>query len=100
MASMTTLNSIVKETKEVMQTHLPLVFANGSPISLESMNLVSDHAETLLVTNFGLWHFNKVFLLFTRIYGRLRRPMRGLRRAARFARLHPHRSLRSPPSVE
>ena len=27
--------------------------------------------------------------LKTRIYGRLRRPMRGLRRAARFARLHP-----------
>ena len=33
---------------------------------------------------------------FTRIYGRLRRPMRGLRRTARFARLPPHRSLRSP----
>ena len=28
--------------------------------------------------------------LKTRIYGRLRRPMRGLRRTARFARPHPH----------
>ena len=30
------------EKKEVMQSNLPLLFANGSPISLESMNLVSE----------------------------------------------------------
>ena len=31
------------EKKEVMQSNLPLLFANGSPISLESMNLVSEY---------------------------------------------------------
>ena len=34
-------NNNGKEKKEVMQSNLPLLFANGSPISLESMNLVS-----------------------------------------------------------
>lgn len=32
-------NNNGKEKKEVMQSNLPLLFANGSPISLESMNL-------------------------------------------------------------
>lgn len=33
-------NNNGKEKKEVMQSNLPLLFANGSPISLESMNLM------------------------------------------------------------
>ena len=36
-------NNNGKEKKEVMQSNLPLLFANGSPISLESMNLVSTY---------------------------------------------------------
>ena len=33
-------NNNGKDKKEVMQSNLPLLFANGSPIGLESMNLV------------------------------------------------------------
>ncbi len=32
-------NNGTKEKKEVMQSNLPLLFSNGSPTSLESMNL-------------------------------------------------------------
>lgn len=38
--AMASNNNNGKEKKEVMQSNLPLLFANGSPISLESMNLV------------------------------------------------------------
>ena len=34
-------NNNGKQKKEVMQSNLPLLFANGSPISLESMSLVN-----------------------------------------------------------
>ena len=40
-------NNNGKEKKEVMQSNLPLLFANGSPISLESMNLVSTYMSNL-----------------------------------------------------
>lgn len=40
-------NNNGKEKKEVMQSNLPLLFANGSPISLESMNLVSTYISNL-----------------------------------------------------
>ena len=57
------------------------------------------------IGNFHYWYKMAWNIRFTRIYGRLRRPMRGLRRTARFARLHapplaslatPSCSLRSP----
>ena len=37
------------EKKEVMQSNLPLLFANGSPISLESMNLVSEYVCVIFI---------------------------------------------------
>jgi len=37
--AMASNNNNGKEKKEVMQSNLPLLFANGSPISLESLNL-------------------------------------------------------------
>ena len=40
-AKMVSDNQERSDKKEVMQSNLPLLFANGSPISLESMNLVS-----------------------------------------------------------
>ena len=43
-------------------------------------------AEILILLMFSL---HKTFVHVTRVYGRLRRPTRGLRRTARFARLHP-----------
>ena len=41
-------NNNGKEKKEVMQSNLPLLFANGSPISLESMNLVSTYLHVYM----------------------------------------------------
>ena len=46
-------NNNGKEKKEVMQSNLPLLFANGSPISLESMNLVSTYLHTCLHVKLG-----------------------------------------------
>ena len=40
--AMASNNNNGKEKKEVMQSNLPLLFANGSPISLESLNLVRE----------------------------------------------------------
>ena len=42
------------EKKEVMQSNLPLLFANGSPISLESMNLVSRYVFVIFRGEYGV----------------------------------------------
>ena len=49
-AKMASDNQDRSDKKEVMQSNLPLLFANGSPISLESMNLVSILTFLLVTT--------------------------------------------------
>ena len=60
-------NNNGKEKKEVMQSNLPLLFANGSPISLESMNLVSTYMSNLdnrrLPAEEVLWQILIFFIL-------------------------------------
>ena len=60
-------NNNGKEKKEVMQSNLPLLFANGSPISLESMNLVSTYMSNLdnrrRPAEEGLWQILIFFVL-------------------------------------
>ena len=47
------------EKKEVMQSNLPLLFANGSPISLESMNLVSEYVCVCVIFIDFYWCLRK-----------------------------------------
>ena len=56
-AKMVSDNQERSDKKEVMQSNLPLLFANASPISLESMNLVS------ILTFFWIIHTDVIFQL-------------------------------------
>jgi hypothetical protein len=48
--------------KEVMQSNLPLLFANGSPISLESMSLVSPvYISIVIITTILITSFAHIF---------------------------------------